>query len=90
MRKGIIVINADNRIINAKTGEEIPFMFNKEEMKKFFEMISISMIAANNNITLKKLVHGTLEPVERVHITTIDFENDMQMNEIVDVEVNEK
>ena len=90
MKKGIIAINADNRIINAKTGEEIPLMFNKGGMKKFFEMISIPTIAANNNITLEKPVHGTLEPVERVHITTIDFENNMQMNEIVDVEVNEK
>ena len=35
MQKGLIAINADNRIINAKTGEELPPMFNKGGMKVF-------------------------------------------------------
>ena len=77
MKKRIIVINIDNHIINAKTGEKISLIFNKREIKKFFEMINISMIIVNNNIILKKLVHDILKLVERVHIIIIDFENDI-------------
>ena len=32
MQKGLVAINADNRIINAKTGEEVPPMFNRGGM----------------------------------------------------------
>ena|SRR5947207_424800 len=55
MKKKIIVININNYIINMKIDEKISFIFNKKEIKKFFEMINILMIIVNNNIILKKL-----------------------------------
>ena len=41
MQKGLIIINADNRIVNAKTGEELPSMFNRGGMKMFVSMNDI-------------------------------------------------
>jgi len=44
--KGLVYINAQNRIVNASTGQEIPVMFGRSGMKKVFEsppLISIQM-----------------------------------------------
>lgn len=41
MKKRIIAIYAQERIINASTGEEIPPIFRKGGMKKLFELITL-------------------------------------------------
>src|SRR5205814_3654942 len=76
MQKGLVAINADNRIINAKTGEEAPPMFNRGGMKKMFSLITDTpMIASISNITLKGLtpIYAQIEHEETVLVTTIDF-----------------
>ena len=40
MKKRLITINADNRIINATTGEEVPPMFRRGGMKKMVALIT--------------------------------------------------
>ena len=35
MQKGLVGINANNRVMNTKTSEEIPTMFGKGGMKRF-------------------------------------------------------
>src|SRR5205814_3101111 len=93
MQKGLVTINADNRIINAKTGEEVPPMFNRGGMKKMFSLITNTpMIASTSNITLEgpTPVYGQLEPEGTVLGTTLDFGNDIHTEELVDVEVYEK
>ena len=53
MQKGLITINADNRIVNTKINEEIPPMFNKGGMKVFAPTINIPVVASSSNITLE-------------------------------------
>jgi len=90
MKRGLVTINAENRITNAKSGDEIPPMFKKGGMKKFFEMSNSPAIATTSNITLEEPANGTLGPSERICITTLDFDNDTRTDEIFDVEINEK
>lgn len=91
MQRGLISINAKNRIINAETDEEIPPMFNKGGMKKFFESInSLTIGANNNNITLERSIYDSLGPEGLMRVTTLDLENNIITNEIIGVEVNEK
>lgn len=90
MQRGLVAINAENRIISTKTGEEIPPMFNRGGMKTVFESIIILTIAANNNITLNGFTYGSLGPEGLVRVTTLDLENNIITDEIIDVEVNEK
>jgi hypothetical protein len=93
MQKGLIAINADNRIINAKTGEEVPPMFNRGGMKKMFAFITNTpTVASTSNITLEgpKPVYGQLGPEGTVLFTTLDFENDTRTDEVIDIEVYEK
>ena len=91
MQRGLITINADNRIVNTKIGEEVPPMFNRGGMKKFFEFHNIPIVgAANNNIILEGSIYGSLGPEGLVHVTTLDLENNVITDEVIDVEVNEK
>ena len=90
MKREFIAINAENRIINVKTDEEIPFIFKREGMKNFFEIDNSSMIFVINNITLKKSINEILNLVEIIYIITFNFDNDTQINEIFNVEINEK
>lgn len=90
MQGGLITINTENRIINAKSSEEIPSIFNKGGMKKIFESIITPTIATNNKIALEGSTHGSLGPEGLVRITTLDLDNNILTDEIIDVEVNEK
>src|SRR4030095_6102840 len=87
LRKGLVYLNAQNRIVNAVTGQEIPPMFGKGGMKKLLENPP-AVVVQNNNITLDNLAH--LGNKNSVHVTYIDFDTDTQRDEIIDVEVYEK
>jgi hypothetical protein len=77
-----------NRIVNAITGEELPVMFGKGGMKKFFESQTLTASVSNNNITLDEAC-GSIGNGNLVCVTTI-MDNGSVLQEIVDAEVNEK
>jgi hypothetical protein len=90
MKKGLVSINANNRIVNAKNGEEIPTMFGKGGMKQFFQSPNSTQAIAVTNITLEEPVDDSLRSEGKVHFTTIDFINDTRSDEIIDANVLEK
>jgi len=91
MQKGLVSINANNRIINAKTGEEIPTMFGKGGMKALLASQPTSTpvvpttTASSNGIMLNSR-YGSIGEGTILN-TTLDFENNIRTDEIIDVEV---
>jgi hypothetical protein len=73
-------------------------MWNKGGMKIFLAMAASTMTTtlaisppvsvSNNNATFES--YGNLGPQSSVHVTTLDFENGMRIDEIFDADVNEK
>jgi len=91
MKKELIIININNKIINAKIKKEFSLMFNKEKMKKFFELINTPIIEIiNNNIILKEFIYDFLSLKELIYIIILDLENNIVMNEIIDMKIHEK
>jgi hypothetical protein len=72
----------------AIAGEELPVMFGKGGMKKFFKSQTLSPSVSSNNITLDEAC-GSIGNGNSVCVTTI-MDNGSVLQEIVDAEVNEK
>src|SRR5271169_4351129 len=91
IRKGLIRMNDQNRIVNAVTGEEIPTMFGRGGMKKTLEENQTPappMTVNNANITLDRF--GSIGNEGSVRVTYLDFDNDTRTDEIIDADVYEK
>ena len=90
MEKELVAINSNNRIINAKNGEEIPTMFGKGGMKQIFDfanhLVNPTPAVTVTNVTLEP-TYGSVGSEGTVHIMALDFEKDTCSEEIVDVEV---
>jgi len=98
LKKGLVAINIQGRITNARTGEEIPPMFKRGGMKKLFEATATNttMVVNASTITLEEKpvaiegpIYSTLDE-GKVHYVTFDWENDTYTDEIVDIEISEK
>src|SRR5947207_5805897 len=56
LKKELMAINVQGRITNARTGEEIPLMFKRGDMKKLFEVTATNttMVVNASTITLEE------------------------------------
>jgi hypothetical protein len=93
MKRGLIVINTDNRIINAKSGQAIYPIFNKEKMKKNLNWLIFRQQRLRTIVSPLEgsgPVYGKLGPERTVLVTTLDFKDDTRTNDIVDIDVYEK
>jgi hypothetical protein len=93
IRRGLIRLNEQNRVVNAATGVELQLMFGRGGMKKLLEpqattSNSVFTATTTNSITIDD-IYGDIGE-NSVMITTLDFENDTRTDEIVDVDVWEK
>src|SRR5947207_1697564 len=62
-------------------------MYGKGGMKRLV-VAPMPISVGNNNITLEN--YGNLGPESSIHVTTLDFENGIRTDEIIDAEVDEK
>ena len=94
LRTGLIRWGGNGRIINSATGLELPLMFGKGGMKALLPQQPTVMPTAtpttvsSNGIMLNSRYGSIGEGT--VLNTTLDFENNIRTDEIIDVEVNEK
>ena len=94
LRTGMIHWGGNGRIINSATGLELPLMFGKGGMKALLQQQPAATPAttptsvSSNNIVLNSRYGSIGEGT--VLTTTLDFENNVRIDEIIDVEVNEK
>jgi hypothetical protein len=101
IREGKVRINENNRIVNVATGEEFPLMLGKGGMRRLlltspvqsFPPSQIPQVSAANvnvgNITVEEAGYGTIGEGS-VIVSTIDFENNTRIDEVIDVDVFEK
>jgi hypothetical protein len=102
-REGKIRINENNRVVDVATGMEFPLMIGKGGMRRILEMRTGASAPALIPTQVKRVQpvnvgNIMLEPTPSyssvgggsVIVSTIDFENDTQFDEIVDVDVFEK
>ena len=106
IREGRVLISENNRVVNAGTGQEFPLMIGKGGMRRFFEvalprspaLIPSSVIQKHPQATAVSVGNIMLEATPTygsvgggsVIVSTIDFENDTHLDEIVDADVFEK
>jgi len=69
-------------------GEELPLMYGKGGMKRLVAPAAVPISVGNNNITLEN--YGNIGPESSIHVTTLDFENGIRTDEIIDAQVDEK
>ena len=72
MGKGLVSINANNRIVNAKNGEEIPTMFGKGGMKRILDLANPTPAIAVTNVTLEP-TYGSIGSEGTVHVNDSQF-----------------
>jgi hypothetical protein len=103
IRKGQVRINERGRIVNAVSGEELPLMFGKGGMKRIIELSQPRVpppappttptptppLVNVSNITFDDEPFGKLGEGS-VRVTTLDFDNGIRTDEIIDADVNEK
>jgi hypothetical protein len=90
MKLGNIKLNESSRIIFAKTNAEIPTNFGRGGMKKLYKLQfpGKSMVGSSRNITFDD-DYGSIGK-DSVRVTTIDYENGIVTEEIIDADVAEK
>jgi hypothetical protein len=101
IHEGKVRINESNRIVNVATGEEFPLMLGKGGMRRLlltspiqsFPPSQIPQVSVANvnveNITVEEAGYGTIGKGS-VIVSTIDFENNIRIDEVIDVDVFEK
>ena len=91
--EGKVKLNEKGRVIDAKTGNEIPTLFRNGGMKMFYSLTTTSQpssVPSVNNITVEMVEHASLGSGNTVTVSTIDFENDTCVSEVIDADVFEK
>ena len=95
LRTSLIRWGGNGRIINSATGLELPLMFGKGGMKVLIPQQPTAMpptamptTVTTNGIMLNSR-YGTIGEGTVLN-TTLDFENNVRIDEIIDVDVNEK
>ena len=88
LKNGLVRFNNEFRLINASTGQELPTMYGRGGMKKFFEGSPAIISVTNNAITLEPTTY--IGNQSSVRLTTLDIDGNVQTDEIVDADVFEK
>ena len=87
----LIGFNEVGRVKMMSTGEELPLMFNKGGMKEALRIRMAAISADVGAITFDDRVFASLGPQNgSARVTTLDFENGIRTDQIIDVEANEK
>jgi len=92
IRDGLVKRNESGRLIDARTGNELPTMFGKGGMKVLFAaMLAAAPVPTSvvSAITLEPPL-ARLGHTDTIFRTTIDFETGERMEEIIDVSVEPK
>ena len=93
LRLGIIRWGGNGRIINSATGLELPLMFGKGGMKALLApqptSTPVTTTTASSNSIMLNSRYGSIGEGTVLN-TTLDFENNIRTDEIIDVEINEK
>jgi hypothetical protein len=91
LRSGVVRFNTNGRLVNCATGEEFPTMFGKGGMKVLVPKPDIQTNVASYNVENIRLedMYGQLGTGSAFR-TTLDLDNNVRIDKIVDVDVEEK
>ena len=101
MSNGLVGYNEQGKIKMMTTGEELPTMYGRGGMKEALKlrMAMTAMIASSATVNSADVgaiifddrVFGSLRNRDgSIRVTTLDFENGIHTDQIIDVEANEK
>jgi hypothetical protein len=88
-KEGKVRLNERNRIIDGNTGQEVPVFFGRGGMKVLYRTAQAQPSPIVNNITVEA-EYASIGGDNTVTVSTIDFETDTCVTEVIDAEVYEK
>src|SRR5579862_3315056 len=93
---GNIKLNDRGRVVFAANGAEIPTQFGKGGMKRIYELTyppltgDLAIQSSSRNVTFDDGNYASIGEGHGVRVTTLDFENGIRTDQIIDVDVEEK
>src|SRR5579862_2516556 len=93
---GNIKLNDRGRVVFAANGAEIPTQFGKGGMKRIYELTyppltgDLAIQSSSRNVTFDDGNYASIGEGHGVRVTTLDFENGIRTDRIIDADVEEK